>query len=143
MRGYLRRRYGSDEYWELEISGGTDLTGVRRRAFASVRGSRADAEAALTALAANVTPGKPGPRPKAPARRHYRRQPRPFAVADLVRRVGGPTAFARRTGCHYRQVYRWLAYGLTVDQADRLAVALGLHPSEVWPNWLLQVRYLP
>lgn len=42
---------------------------------------------------------------------------------------------ARVAGVDTTQLYRWRHYGLDVDQADRLAVALGLHPLNVWPDW--------
>lgn len=32
------------------------------------------------------------------------------------------------------RVTRWLRDGVPVDVADRVAVALGLHPAEVWGN---------
>lgn len=36
-----------------------------------------------------------------------------------------------------RTVQRWIAEGMTFDQADTVAVALGHHPVEIWPNeWL-------
>lgn len=44
-------------------------------------------------------------------------------------------AMARRVGTSANQLYRWLRYGVTPDQADELAVALGLHPLNVWPDW--------
>lgn len=44
-------------------------------------------------------------------------------------------AMARRLGTSAKQLYRWLRYGVTHDQADELAVALGLHPLNVWPDW--------
>lgn len=39
---------------------------------------------------------------------------------------------ARLFRVHPRQLYRWREKGLTVDQADELAVLVGVHPSEVW-----------
>lgn len=32
-------------------------------------------------------------------------------------------------------VYRWRDTGLSTYQADRAAVAVGLHPLNVWPDW--------
>lgn len=63
-------------------------------------------------------------------------RPRPFDLAALldvakVSQVEAALAFR----VHRRQVSRWCAYGLTTDQADDAAVALGFHPSEVWPQW--------
>lgn len=42
---------------------------------------------------------------------------------------------ARRVDVDSRQVYRWRKAGLTVDQADRLAVLAGFHPAEIWQQW--------
>lgn len=33
-------------------------------------------------------------------------------------------------------VYRWQREGLSVYQADRVAIRLGLHPVLIWPQWL-------
>ena len=35
----------------------------------------------------------------------------------------------------HTQLQRWRRLGVTVDQADWLAVTTGRHPSEVWPDW--------
>lgn len=32
-------------------------------------------------------------------------------------------------------VWKWRHNGLSVEQADRIAVRLGLHPSCLWPEW--------
>ncbi len=32
-------------------------------------------------------------------------------------------------------IYRWRQYGLTWFTADRIAVKMGLHPAEIWPQW--------
>lgn len=50
---------------------------------------------------------------------------------------------AARLGVSMRTVRRWLGPadrwghrpGLSFGQADRYAVAVGLHPSQVWPDW--------
>lgn len=42
---------------------------------------------------------------------------------------------AVRLGVHDRQVYRWRSYGLTDEQADRIAIDLGTHPALVWADW--------
>ena len=34
-----------------------------------------------------------------------------------------------------RTIYRWQRYGLSHRAADRAAIALGLHPISVWPDW--------
>lgn len=53
----------------------------------------------------------------------------------LVRRAGSQTRFCGATGADPRAVRRARAGGLTIDQADRYAVALGTHPAEVWAGW--------
>lgn len=35
-----------------------------------------------------------------------------------------------------RQVHRWSGYGVSIWTADELAVSLGFHPIELWPQWL-------
>lgn len=40
----------------------------------------------------------------------------------------------------YRRLARWRARGLTVWQADRVAVVLGCHPCEMWPSWWADCR---
>jgi lambda repressor-like predicted transcriptional regulator len=32
-------------------------------------------------------------------------------------------------------IYKWRRSGLTLFQADRVAIALGVHPSTLWPDW--------
>lgn len=56
--------------------------------------------------------------------------------------VGGrraPITDVRRVadvlGVNRRAVYRWQTAGLTIEAADRMATALGLHPLEVWPDF--------
>lgn len=56
--------------------------------------------------------------------------------APLGDRIGGSVRTqADMLGVHQRQVSRWRSYGLSDDQADRCALAAGLHPREVWPGW--------
>ena len=42
---------------------------------------------------------------------------------------------AERLGVSARTVWRWRASGLNPTQADRAAIALGLHPGSVWASW--------
>jgi hypothetical protein len=42
---------------------------------------------------------------------------------------------AERVGVHHRQVLRWRDQGLNVYAADRVAVAMGLHPLLLWPDF--------
>lgn len=59
----------------------------------------------------------------------------PFGPLELLVSGSCGLATARALGVHPRQVYRWRAGGVTWAQADELAVAVGLHPAEVWPEW--------
>jgi hypothetical protein len=56
-------------------------------------------------------------------------------LEPLVRRYGTVCGLARALGVHRTQASRWRAMGVPLDTADRLAVAVGLHPCEVWPEW--------
>lgn len=62
---------------------------------------------------------------------------RPFDLDVLEVAMGGICGLdvARRLGINARQVHRWRKTGLTVHQADVLAVRAGFHPAEVWPDW--------
>ena len=42
---------------------------------------------------------------------------------------------ARLTGFPARTIHRWAHNGISDRNADRAAVALGKHPSNIWPNW--------
>jgi streptogramin lyase len=67
---------------------------------------------------------------------------RPFSFDPIRRiccRIAGeilaPTAIGAMLNVNPRQVNRWSRYGLTEAQADALAVHLGRHPVQVWPDW--------
>lgn len=59
--------------------------------------------------------------PLAPLRRAH-----PISVGLLAEHIG----VSRRTVCRYAR------HGMTEDQADRAACALGTHPAIVWHEWL-------
>ena len=75
------------------------------------------------------------------------------AIDQAARKVGweragngreyrvGPARWAQRQGlCSTRQYLRWKnGQGVTIATADRIAVALGWHPSELWGDdwWAL------
>ena len=62
---------------------------------------------------------------------------RRFPFAALVAAAGGVSTaeLARRAGMHLRQMQRYAAAGVPERCADDVAVRLGLHPGEVWPEW--------
>lgn len=47
---------------------------------------------------------------------------------------GKPT-LATTLGVRTRQIIRYREHGLTSAQADRVAIALGYHPANLWPSW--------
>jgi hypothetical protein len=51
------------------------------------------------------------------------------AQADTVLDLAMFTGFTART------IHRWLHNGIPDRNADRAAVALGLHPMTIWPNY--------
>lgn len=42
---------------------------------------------------------------------------------------------AAEAGTTRRQWYRWRRQGVPLWEADRMAVTLGRHPAELWPQW--------
>lgn len=56
-------------------------------------------------------------------------------ASDTLPRLADRAGFTERTG------YRWARAGRLTDQeADALAIAAGLHPCLVWPDWFSVVR---
>lgn len=65
----------------------------------------------------------------------------PFTpLADVAQRRwpdgGIYTRLAEFAGVHRKQISRWRTAGVPTWAADRLAVALGLHPADLWPEFL-------
>ncbi len=61
-----------------------------------------------------------------------------YPTAPLFGAVGNPSqvALARSVGYPVKTVSRWcLGDGLPWIHADRVAVRLGMHPAEIWPQW--------
>jgi hypothetical protein len=56
-------------------------------------------------------------------------------LEPLVQRYENVSVLARALGCERTLVSKWRNHGLPLVSADRLAVSLGLHPVEVWPDW--------
>ncbi len=58
----------------------------------------------------------------------------PFApIEDRVNDTN-VTALARLLRVERHWIYYWRRRGLTVERADELAVAVGHHPGELWPD---------
>jgi hypothetical protein len=51
----------------------------------------------------------------------------------LVQAVGGPRTAAVLFGVDIRSVYRWETWSYA--RADAMAIAAGLHPASVWPEF--------
>jgi hypothetical protein len=58
---------------------------------------------------------------------------RPSSEADAC--AGLSAKAAALTGLHRSQIGRYRRHGVPVDVADRIAVALGRTPGEIWPEW--------
>jgi hypothetical protein len=64
------------------------------------------------------------------------RPPSPrLPLEPLVRMYGSIGNLAAAVGRERTAVGKWSERGLTPLWADRVAVALGMHPTEVWPEW--------
>lgn len=59
----------------------------------------------------------------------------PFGTLD---KLTGWSAnrWATEAGVTSRTIVRWRNEGVPEKHADRLAVAAGFHPAEVWPEWI-------
>ena len=65
-----------------------------------------------------------------------KRSVREFDTAPALALVGSVTQFAELVGVSRAQTYRWINAGLTALEADEVAISLGVHPSELWVEWL-------
>jgi len=64
------------------------------------------------------------------------RPPSPrLSLEPLVSMYGSVSCLARALGRQRAQVQKWRRNGVPLVSADRIAVAVGLHPVEVWPDW--------
>ena len=65
----------------------------------------------------------------------------PFEAIDVLfpyRSEGQPTdplGLAALLGTSNTELSRWRRDGMSVVTADRVAVSLGFHPSQLWPSW--------
>lgn len=62
---------------------------------------------------------------------------RRLSLRSLMNHLGitEVTKLAETIGMSRKSCYRYFASGLTVFVADKLAVAAGVHPLEVWPDF--------
>lgn len=60
----------------------------------------------------------------------------PFPYAPIHDLLGSPSLrhAARIIGCSRSTIQRWSVDGMTVAAADRVAIGLGVHPVELWPE---------
>lgn len=60
-----------------------------------------------------------------------------WPLEPVLELTGHPPALvlAARVGVSARTVHRWRHNGLTDQQADHAAIALGRHPATIWPDW--------
>jgi hypothetical protein len=56
-------------------------------------------------------------------------------LQPLTSRYENMSALARALGADRAQVGRWERTGVSPCTADRLAIRLGFHPVELWPEW--------
>lgn len=63
-------------------------------------------------------------------------EPRPWPLRDLLEKAGvNQSTLAEIVGVDPATVSRHLMDGLTLDEADRWSMKVGLHPSMVWDEW--------
>lgn len=65
--------------------------------------------------------------------RPYRVLRLPYDPIDRIQPA--KSALARTTRVTRRTIQRWANNGVPYDKADLIAVALGHHPNELWPNY--------
>lgn len=53
----------------------------------------------------------------------------------LIRACGSGNNLAALTGYRRARLTQWQRDGVPVCAADNMAVALGMHPIELWPDW--------
>lgn len=68
--------------------------------------------------------------------------PRPeLSISALLAKTANYATLAELTGLDTRLLQRRAKTGLSLEEADRCAIAVGCHPSELWPVWVdLQIE---
>lgn len=145
MAGHVRQHGGS---WEVRISAGRHPDG-RRRMITRSAPTREAAEALRHQLLADPQAALRAKTPRSrPAPQAHRRRQAPRRAAGpypwmrwplepllAVTNLPNVRALERAAGLTSGAGRRWEHRGLTDETADRVAVALGRHPAEVWPDW--------
>lgn len=57
-----------------------------------------------------------------------------YSLQPLTRECG-TRELGDRVGLSHQIIDIWARRGITWERADVLAIALGRHPGEVWPQW--------
>lgn len=145
MKGSIQRRGNS---WRLVVDAPPDAaTGRRRQIVRTIDGhlDQREVEDILARLLVEVgacsghhddselPPGRPLRRSESGRR---------YPLEPLLS-YSSMSALSQLCGLHRETLYRWRRTG-GVDEftADALAVAAGLHPTEVWPAWALTEQFL-
>ena len=58
----------------------------------------------------------------------------PFEPINTEARGVTIDTIARTIGVSRRTIHRWINEGVPAEQADRTAIALGTHPTCLWPD---------
>ena len=62
-----------------------------------------------------------------------RHQQRRFPLDDIT--CTNLSELSRRSGYPLRTIQRWKTTGVPLHSADQLAIRLGVHPANIWPQW--------
>ena len=60
---------------------------------------------------------------------------REWSGPKRTRRTDAQIAFADRLNLEGKTVSTWHQFGIPAYDADRVAIGLGFHPWEIWPDW--------
>lgn len=60
----------------------------------------------------------------------------PIDIQPLVDRFhGNQSELARHLHIHHSRINKALRTGITIHTADKWAIRLGYHPTEIWADW--------
>jgi len=132
--------------WAVVVDAERTADGRRRQVRRIIRGDRELAELWRDHLVELYAPKPRAAAPRTRPRRRRaatRRRPAPtrsvrrFDLAPLLAEysVG---RLAEIVGVDRGTVHRWSRSGLDEHRADEVAIAVGLHPALIWPEWLYE-----